>query len=309
MVMGQNNTIMKINEMPAKTWYRLNLNEVKLPWTEGGEQKTVKTDGEESPVFLTLSGTDYEKKIIEINAGEGEEKVICMNYGEFAHLNVEIQIQVADNACVKLIQLFRTKKDSVLINRIRADVAKKGTFSLYQMAPESGDLYLETLAELTGESSSFTADVGYLAGGRGQLDINMVVNHYGAGSQSKIRADGALKEEAVKTFRGTIDFKQGSANAAGEETETVLMLGEKAENRTIPVILCREETVSGSHGATIGELDEDTLFYFESRGIGRKEAEEILSEAAIRRIAGIVATDETKEWLREGLKEENEEWM
>ena len=65
--MGQNNTIMKINEMPAKTWYRLNLNEVKLPWTEGGEQKTVKTDGEESPVFLTLSGTDYEKKIIEIN--------------------------------------------------------------------------------------------------------------------------------------------------------------------------------------------------------------------------------------------------
>ena len=42
--MGQNNTIMKINEMPAKTWYRLNLNEVKLPWTEGGEQKTVKTD-------------------------------------------------------------------------------------------------------------------------------------------------------------------------------------------------------------------------------------------------------------------------
>ena len=69
------------------------------------------------------------------------------------------------------------------------------------------------------------------------------------------------------------------------ENETVLMLGEDAVNKTVPLILCAEETVEGTHGATIGELDGDTLFYFESRGIDKTGAEHIMARAAIERIA------------------------
>lgn len=54
-------------------------------------------------------------------------------------------------------------------------------------------------------------------------------------------------------------------------------------NKTVPLILCAEENVVGNHGATIGELDDETLFYFESRGIGHDEAENILARAAIER--------------------------
>lgn len=59
--------------------------------------------------------------------------------------------------------------------------------------------------------------------------------------------------------------------------ETVLMLGDGVINKTVPLILCAEENVVGNHGATIGELDDETLFYFESRGIGKAEAENILA--------------------------------
>ena len=47
------------------------------------------------------------------------------------------------------------------------------------------------------------------------------------------------------------------------------MLGDGVINKTVPLILCAEENVVGNHGATIGELDDETLFYFESRGIGK----------------------------------------
>ena len=50
------------------------------------------------------------------------------------------------------------------------------------------------------------------------------------------------------------------------------MLGDDAVNKTVPLILCAEENVEGTHGATIGELDADTLFYFESRGIDQTAA-------------------------------------
>ena len=110
-------------------------------------------------------------------------------------------------------------------------------------------------------------------------------------------------ERAKKVFRGTIDFKRGSAGSVGSENETVLLLGEDAENKTVPVILCAEENVEGSHGATIGELDEDTLFYFASRGIDRAAVErlarmaedEAFSARALGALAQVLCTKEERE--------------
>lgn len=115
----------------------------------------------------------------------------------------------------------------------------------------------------------FKSDIGYLGQREQTVDINLVVNHYGKSTESEINASGALKDSSSKIFRGTIDFKTGSSDSVGNEKETVLMLGDGVINKTVPLILCAEENVVGNHGATIGELDDETLFYFESRGIGK----------------------------------------
>lgn len=81
------------------------------------------------------------------------------------------------------------------------------------------------------------------------------------------------------------------------------MLGEDAVNKTVPLILCAEENVVGNHGATIGELDDETLFYFESRGIGRDAAENILARAAIERLARAVGDRETEDAILQELSE------
>ena len=113
-----------------------------------------------------------------------------------------------------------------------------------------------------------------------------------------------LKDAAKKVFRGTIDFKTGSANSVGNEKETVLMLGDDVVNKTVPLILCAEENVVGNHGATIGELDDETLFYFESRGISREEAENILARASIERFARTVDDEALRAQILQTLEEE-----
>ena len=138
---------------------------------------------------------------------------------------------------------------------------------------------------LPGKCAALRADLGYLARRSDTADIDLTVEQLGKSTVSEIHASGALMERAKKVFRGTIDFKRGSAGSVGSENETVLLLGEDAENKTVPVILCAEENVEGSHGATIGELDADTLFYFASRGIDRAAAEAILARAAVERLA------------------------
>ena len=78
--------------------------------------------------------------------------------------------------------------------------------------------------------------------------------------------------ESFKLFRGTIDFQRGASDAIGEETEDVLLLDDTVVNQTIPLILCGEENVQGNHGATIGKLDEDMLFYLCARGLTKEAA-------------------------------------
>ena len=121
--------------------------------------------------------------------------------------------------------------------------------------------------------------------------MNEVVNHFGRCTESEINVQGSLRDGAKKIFRGTIDFKTGASDSVGNEQETVLMLGEDVENKTVPVILCSEENVVGNHGATIGELDEDTLFYLASRGISREQAEDMMARAGVERLKSLIADE------------------
>ena len=69
------------------------------------------------------------------------------------------------------------------------------------------------------------------------------------------------------------------------------MLGDDVQNRSVPLILCAEEEVDGSHGATIGTPDPQALFYFASRGIDAEKAQRILARAAVERLTN-AAQDE-----------------
>ena len=111
--------------------------------------------------------------------------------------------------------------------------------------------------------------------------MNVIVNHIGKKTMSDITAEGTVQNHAAKVFRGTIDLRTGCSGSEGKENETVLLLGDDVVNKTIPLILCSEEDVKGSHGASIGELPQDILFYFASRGIEKEIAEKIISRAKL----------------------------
>ena len=161
------------------------------------------------------------------------------------------------------MQIQNTAQDSRLRMETSGECAENGQVELVQILLGRGDVYSDGRFELNGTGAGFTAGIGYLGQKRQTIDMNLTVNHWGQKTTCEINASGALKDDAQKIFRGTIDFKNGSAGSEGSEQETVLMLGDGVVNKTVPLILCAEEDVVGNHGATIGELDENTLFYFE----------------------------------------------
>ena len=93
----------------------------------------------------------------------------------------------------------------------------------------------------------------------------------------------------------TIDFKNGSSGSAADEQEDTLMLSPDVINRSMPVILCQEEDVDGRHGATIGQLGEDLLFYMQTRGIDEESAKRMMIRARLDSVARTIPDKELEQ--------------
>ena len=271
----------QINKLPVNTWNRLGVNYAEVEWEETAPAKqsiTVKSGEAHEPFRLDFS----EAGDSEVSFTAEENSSITVYELHRSNSAVKLSFDIGKNASVKLVQLLNPSEK--LRHETFANCSKGGKFQIMTIMTGDGDIYSDNHTELEGDSSSINAEVAYLGKNSQTIDYNIAVNHWGKDTHSEINAAGALMDSAKKVFRGTIDFKTGSSDSKGSENETVIMLGDDVINKTVPLILCSEENVEGSHGATIGELDDDTLFYFESRGIGREEAERIMAYAALKRL-------------------------
>ena len=271
----------QINKLPVNTWNRLGVNYAEVEWEETAPAKqsiTVKSGEAPEPFRLDFS----EAGDREVSFTAEENSSIPVYELHRSNSAVKLSFDIGKNASVKLVQLLNPTEK--LRHETFANCSKGGKFQIMTIMTGDGDIYSDNRTELEGDSSSINAEVAYLGKNSQTIDYNIAVNHWGKDTHSEINAAGALMDSAKKVFRGTIDFKTGSSDSKGSENETVIMLGDDVVNKTVPLILCSEENVEGSHGATIGELDDDTLFYFESRGIGREEAERIMAYAALKRL-------------------------
>lgn len=162
---------------------------------------------------------------------------------------------------------------------------ENGTVRITQLAIGSGRSYQGVQIELAGDGAQSEDTTGMLVRGEDLCDMNYVVVQRGRDTRSLMQQNGVLLDHAVKNFRGTIDFRLGSAGSAGDEQEDVLLLSPEVTNRTMPVILCQEEDVDGRHGATLGDLAEEVLFYMASRGIDEEEARRLVIRSRLLSVA------------------------
>ena len=145
--------------------------------------------------------------------------------------------------------------------------------------------YTGLAADLRGDGCSIDIDTRYLGHGSNLVDFNYVVRHHGKKTSCKLDANGVLLDESKKTLRGTIDLVHGCKGSEGSERDTVLLADERAQNKTVPVILCDEDDVAGNHGATIGHVRPEQLNYLQSRGLSPKAAEGLFATAVLEEAA------------------------
>ena len=261
---------------------------------------------ESTPVTLSFGYQDGDRKgnIVDIYLKENSEMTVVMDY----HSNegtgtaaIQTKIFAEKNAKLKLIQIERLGAGYDCMNDIGAYCADGAGVELVQLVIGGKNVWMGAETTLAGKEADFTAAIGYQVTGDNRLDMNYNAVHEGKKTTSSMTANGVLRDRAKKLFRGTIDFKKGAAGAKGDELEDVLLLDDGVQNQTIPLILCAEEDVEGNHGASIGSLDEELVFYLESRGISEQAAYELMAKARLKAVCKKIPVDGLRAELDELL--------
>ena len=228
---------------------------------------------------------DKQMNETDLHTLEGSTATVVMDYTSEPKAEglgaILTRILAEKDAHLNLIQIVRVGAEFDCMNDIGIECKDHAEVQVFHVILGGRKVWQGCRAELTGKESCFQCEIGYLAEKEMQLDLNYLICHLGRQSTCEINSSGVLKDQAKKLFRGTIDFRKGCVGAKGKEKEDVLLLDDAVENKTIPVILCAEEDVEGNHGATIGQLDEELLFYLQSRGINEKAVYEMLAKARI----------------------------
>lgn len=207
---------------------------------------------------------------------------------------INIKANIGDGARLRLVNTNLLGRKQVYFENIGAAVGERACFSLIQMELGAFQTYMGVNVDLNGYKSEFEGNSGYLVRGEELLDMNYMINHIAKKSVSSLMVKGALKDKAVKNFRGTIDLRRGAKGAVGDEQEETLLLSEGVKNKTLPIILCDEEDVEGTHGASIGRLSEDVLFYMTSRGLSEAEVEVLMTRAKLDSIRRLIDDEESQ---------------
>ncbi len=134
---------------------------------------------------------------------------------------------------------------------------------------------------LDGEGADLTLNGLYVVKGTQHVDHHTVIDHQKPHGTSRELYKGVLDDAASGVFNGRIIVRPGAQKTNAQQTNKNLLLSEEALVNTNPQLEIGADDVKCAHGATIGQLDKDALFYLRSRGIGRDEATSILTRGFI----------------------------
>jgi len=242
----------------------------------------------------TLLEVPEEKEQESLVIPSSEKKLLILDNDTAAEA---LTAEVEEGALLQLIQI--SGPGSQQIRDIRVRCQKDARFEWYRLVLKSGEIYDNLSVTLEGNGSSFQAEIGYDLISGSHLDMNCEAIHLGKNTVSDIHSLGVLNGDAFKLLRGTIDLRRGCQGAKGKEFEDVLLLSDQAHNQSIPVILCAEEDVEGDHGATIGQIPEEVIFYLTSRGISEDAIYSLMARSKLEAVIRTLPDEQLKNSLLE----------
>ena len=206
--------------------------------------------------------------LLEVSAGEGE----YLN-------NPVIEIEVAERAQLTHGRLQQDSQQAFHLGTVYVDVAAEGVYDGFSLALGARLGRTEIHARLGGPQAAVHLNAAQIMGGTQLSDFTTAISHDAPNCASRQTVKSVLTGKSRAVFQGRIEVARIAQKTDGYQMNQALLLSPDAEINSKPELEIYADDVKCSHGATVGALDPEQLFYLRSRGIPADAAKMMLVRA------------------------------
>ncbi|CAH2600020.1 Iron-sulfur cluster assembly protein SufD [Rhodovastum atsumiense] len=240
----------------------------------------------------------------EIRLGRGARlELIEASVGEGSYLhNPVFTAVVAEDATLVHLRIQREAETAFHLSTLYAEVAARGTYDSFLLTLGGRLARMEVHARLAGERATAHLNAAQLLRGTQHADFTTVVTHDAPCTTSRQTVKNVLTGASRGVFQGKIEVARAAQKTDGYQMNQALLLSPEAEIDSKPQLEIYADDVKCSHGATVGELDPEQLFYLRSRGIPEPASRSILVRAFLNEALDPIGHEEAREAM-EGMIE------
>lgn len=265
--------------------------------------ENVKADAPILLLFVTSSGAAQlaQHPRVAITAGEGSQATIIeyfLGFGDEKSLtNCVSDIRVDENASLELLKLQDESNSTFHISTHLLDQRRASRFVMNLFNFGSALARNEIYPVLNGEGIDSKLNGLTVVNGTQHIDNFTVIDHALPHSESTEIFKGIYGQKSRGVFCGTIIVRKDAQKTNAIQSNNSLLLSTEAHVDTKPQLKIWADDVRCTHGATVGQLDEQALFYLQSRGISKREARDLLIRAFAKDVLQSVSLDSLREVL------------
>jgi Fe-S cluster assembly protein SufD len=209
---------------------------------------------------------------------------------------------VGENAVVEHIKLEEESPESFHVATIQISQAKDSNFKSHNISL-GGLLVRNDVNTVLSSGSEGTLNGLYLLNGKQHVDNHTALDHAAPHAASHELYKGVLDGTSSAVFNGKIFVRKDAQKTDAKQTNKNLVLSENATINTKPELQILADDVRCTHGATVGQLDEEALFYLRARGIAKGDARNLLIYAFARDVIERISVPDVRSHLEEALFE------
>jgi Fe-S cluster assembly protein SufD len=243
------------------------------------------------PRLLIVVGSQAQARLVETYVGSGGRYLV----------NGVTEIFVGENA---VLDHYKVQEDSVEafhIASMHVHASRSASFSSRSFAIGGKLVRNDAVAILDGEGAECTLNGLYLADGDRLVDNHTTIDHAKPHCPSHEVYKGILGGQARAVFNGKIIVRPDAQKTNAKQTNRALLLSDSASINTKPQLEIFADDVKCTHGAAIGQIDEDAIFYLRTRGLTFAEARDMLIHAFAGEILDRVQIEPLKQALEAEL--------
>ena len=240
------------------------------------------------PRTLVVTGANSQVRLVESYAGLSDGAYLT---------NAVTEVFVGDNAVVDHYKLLRDSIEAFHIASMHLRLGRSATFSSHAITLGGAIARNDVMAELQGEGAECTLNGLYLVNDTRLVDNHTTIHHAKPHCDSHELYKGIIDDRGRAVFNGKIIVAIDAQKTDAKQTNKTLLLSEEAQINTKPELEIFADDVKCTHGATIGQLDADALFYLRSRGLDQEQARNVLIHAFASDLLNRIAIASIREQL------------